>query len=239
MSNNPPEIHHPDGILFIVSGPSGAGKTTLIERVRNDLAEKLDIRLHFSVSHTTRTPREGEIDGKHYHFVSRSTFEAMVERGEFLEWAHVHDQMYGTSNAEVLSRLKQGQDVILDIDVQGARQIANNPLLEPHSLSVFIFPPTFHELERRLRARGLNSEEQIDRRLQKALSEIEEGYSGSQRERSIYDYIVINDDADVATENLKAAIIARKLKSKSVLDSLQEMARSFKEERSGRFASGR
>ncbi|HWS73211.1 MAG TPA: guanylate kinase, partial [Thermoanaerobaculia bacterium] len=105
-----------------MSGPSGAGKTTLIDRVRNDL-DPLGITLYFSVSHTTRRPRIGEADGKNYHFVSDETFRGMIERSEFLEWAHVHEQLYGTSKAEVCARLDAGQDVILDIDYQGAKQI--------------------------------------------------------------------------------------------------------------------
>src|SRR6476619_886663 len=129
MSSN----FHPDGTLFIVSGPSGAGKTTLINRVREQL-EPIGITLYFSVSHTTRRPRTGEIDGSSYHFVPTERFAAMAERGEFIEWAFVHEQRYGTSKAEVLSRLQRGEDVILDIDYQGARQIAEDPELEPRSL---------------------------------------------------------------------------------------------------------
>ena len=149
MSSN----FHSDGTLFIVSGPSGAGKTTLIDRVRKDL-DPLGITLYFSVSHTTRKPRTGEEDGRSYHFVPRETFEAMVARGEFIECAFVHEQRYGTSKGEVLGRLKDGQDVILDIDYQGASQIAKDAELEPRSLNVFIFPPSFEHLEQRLRDRG-------------------------------------------------------------------------------------
>src|ERR1700746_1601058 len=118
MSSN----FHPDGTLFIVSGPSGAGKTTLIQRVRAQLAP-IGINLYFSVSHTTRRPREGEENGRSYHFVSDAHFAHMVERGEFLEWASVHAHRYGTSKNEVLHRLERGEDVILDIDYQGAKQI--------------------------------------------------------------------------------------------------------------------
>src|ERR1043166_8262050 len=129
MSSN----FHPDGTLFIVSGPSGAGKTTLINAVRHQL-DPIGIRLYFSVSHTTRKPREGEIDGVSYHFVSKEAFEGMASRGEFLECAHVHDHEYGTSVAEVSARLEGGQDVILDIDYQGAKQIAERPDLNDRSL---------------------------------------------------------------------------------------------------------
>jgi len=225
MSNRTTLNFHPDGTLFIVSGPSGAGKTTLIQRVKEAL-EPLGVRLHFSVSHTTRAIRAGEQEGVDYHFLSEHAFEAMANSGEFLEWARVHGNLYGTSIQEVQTRLDRGEDVILDIDVQGAKQIAASDSLRPHSLSLFLFPPSFEELERRLRGRGLNSSEDIEMRLQKALSEIEQG-------SNFYDYVVINDDVDIATECLKAAIVARKLTSKSALQALQQMARRFKGERNG------
>lgn len=224
MSNNLPPGSHPDGILFIVSGPSGAGKTSLIEKVRAELALR-GHNLYFSVSHTTRVPRTNEVDGTNYYFVSHERFTQMVEQEEFIEWAHVHGQMYGTSRQEVLERLNQGEDVIVDIDVQGARIISREDGLRRHSLSVFVFPPSFEELERRLRSRGLNSEGDIQRRLEKASDEIEQGLN-------FYDYVIINDDLDVAAENLKAAIIARKLNTSSVIARLREMSRSFKEGRS-------
>ncbi len=225
MSSN----FHPDGTLFIVSGPSGAGKTTLIQRVRTEL-QPLRIELYFSVSHTTRKPRAGEIPGYSYHFVSDEEFQGMIGRGEFLEHAHVHAHWYGTSKGEVSSRLLAGQDVILDIDYQGAKQIADEPELKARSLSVFIFPPTLDVLEQRLRSRGLNSEEEIDLRLRKAIAEIDEG-------KGFYDYIIINDHLDVATECLKAAIIAKKLQTKTALEAIATMAERFKEEdRNGRTA---
>ena len=181
MSSN----FHPDGTLFIVSGPSGAGKTTLINRVREQLAP-LGIELYFSVSHTTRKPRNGEIAGESYHFVSDEDFDGMVSRTEFLEWAHVHAHRYGTSKGEVSHRLERGQDVILDIDYQGARLIADDPELKSRSLNVFI---------------------------------------------------IINDNLEVATECLKAAIIAKKLQTRTALEAIGRMAERFKEEdRNGRTA---
>ena len=227
MSSN----FHSDGTLFIVSGPSGAGKTTLINEVRKHL-EPLGIRLYFSVSHTTRKPRAGEEEGKNYYYVAMERFEQMATAGEFLESAHVHAHRYGTSKAEVVSRLDRGEDVILDIDYQGARQIGDDPELEPRSLNVFIFPPSIEALERRLRDRGLNTDAEIEIRLRKALDEIDAG-------KEFYDYIIINDALPEATECLKAAIIARKLKTKAALESIHEMAERFKEERDGRFARGR
>lgn len=228
MSSN----FHSDGTLFIISGPSGAGKTTLINAVSAHLKE-IGLALYFSVSHTTRQPRAGEVEGKNYYFVSAQQFTAMVDRGEFLEWAHVHEQRYGTSKSEVVGRLKSGQDVILDIDYQGAKQIANDRDLKERKLNVFIFPPSLEVLERRLRERGLNSEGEIQTRLRKAIDEIEAG-------KEFYDYVIINDDLKVATECLKAAIIAKKLQTKTALDAIDRMAERLKEEeRNGRIARGR
>jgi guanylate kinase len=225
MSSN----FHPDGTLFIISGPSGAGKTTLINRVQESL-RALTIELYFSVSHTTRSPRAGEIDGISYHYVSHEHFMSMVEQGEFLEHAHVHAHLYGTSRGEVVGRLQAGQDVILDIDYQGAKQIANDADLSARSLSVFIFPPSLDVLERRLVNRGLNTSSEIDLRLRKAIDEINEG-------KDFYHYIIINDDLEVAAECLKAAIIAKKLQTKTALEAIAVMAERFKEEdRNGRTA---
>lgn len=223
MSSN----FHPDGTLFIVSGPSGAGKTTLINRVQESL-RALTIELYFSVSHTTRRPRAGELEGINYYYVSEEHFRGMVAEGEFLEWAHVHANLYGTSRAEVSGKLREGRDVILDIDYQGAKQIAGDPELQPRSLSIFIFPPSLDVLERRLVNRGLNTNAEIDLRLRKAIDEINEG-------KDFYDYIIINDDLDVASECLKAAIIAKKLQTKTALDAIRTMAERFEEEdRNGR-----
>jgi guanylate kinase len=222
MSSN----FHPDGTLFIISGPSGAGKTTLINRVREQL-EPIGIRIYFSVSHTTRKPRPGEIDGVSYHFVTLDRFEQMVQSREFIECALVHEQRYGTSKSEVIQRLGRGEDVILDIDYQGAKQIADDPDLSHRSLNVFIFPPSFEHLEQRLRDRGLNTESEIQTRLQKAIDEIDAG-------KDFYKYVIINDDLDVATECLKAAIIAQKLQTRTALEAIAHMAERLKEERNGR-----
>ncbi len=222
---------HSDGTLFIVSGPSGAGTTTLIQRCRQQL-EAIGVNLYFSVSHTTRRPRNGEVEGKSYYFVSPDQFQAMVDRGEFLEWAHVHEQRYGTSKAEVVGRLNRGEDVILDIDYQGAKQIADDPWLSERSLNIFIFPPSFDVLEQRLRDRGLNTEQEIRTRLGKAISEIN-AY------KDFYRYVIINDDLDVATECLKGSIIAKKLQTKTALEAIRAMAERFKEEQNGRTPRGR
>jgi guanylate kinase len=227
MSSN----FHADGTLFIVSGPSGAGKTTLINKVREQL-RPLGLELYFSVSHTTRRPRQGEVEGKNYYFVNHDQFRRMIDNGEFLEWAHVHEQLYGTSKMEVLSRLRRGEDVILDIDYQGARQIAGDAELNERSLNVFIFPPSLDVLERRLRDRGLNSDQEIETRLRKAIDEIDAG-------KEFYHYVIINDDLAVATECLKAAIIAKKLQTKTALEAINKMTERFKEEQhNGRTARG-
>jgi len=172
------------------------------------------------------------VDGKSYYFVSEERFRDMIARGEFLESAFVHEQLYGTSKKEVVDRLNRGEDVILDIDYQGAKQIAAHRDLNERKLNVFIFPPSLDILEQRLRDRGLNTDQEIDTRLRKAIDEIDAG-------KEFYDYIIINDDLKVATECLKAAIIAKKLQTKTALAAIDKMAERFKEERDGRFARRR
>jgi len=163
--------------LYIVSAPSGSGKTTLLQHLLPIFKE-----LRFSVSHTTRQPRTGEKNGVDYYFIERSEFLSMVDRGAFLEWAEYYGQLYGTAHAFVEQQLAAGFDVILDIDVQGARQVKSRI---PEAVAVFILPPSYSELERRLRSRRLESDEAIHRRLEIAKSEIP--YYRD------YDYIVINE----------------------------------------------
>jgi guanylate kinase len=158
----------------------------------------------------------------------------MVGAGEFLEWARVHEQRYGTSRGEVVGKLQRGEDVILDIDYQGAKQIAEDSDLKERKLNVFIFPPSLDVLEQRLRDRGLNTNEEIETRLRKAMDEIEAG-----KRKDFYDFIIINDNVMVATECLKAAIISKKLQTKTALEAIARMAERFKEERDGRFARRR
>ncbi len=188
------------GELFILSAPSAAGKTTLKNRLFSRHRE-LARRLAFSVSHTTRPPRSGEVDGKDYHFVDRREFEALIAVDGFLEWAVVHGRHYGTGRAEVEKLCRSGTDVILDIDVQGARQVLER---QPQVPAIFILPPSYGELERRLRCRGLDDAEQIERRLLAAREEME--YLDS------YDYVIVNDDLDRATEALAAILLARRLR---------------------------
>jgi len=165
------------GNLYIVSAPSGSGKTTLLQNLLRTFKD-----LRFSVSYTTRSPRGGERNGVDYFFTDRASFLSMVERGEFLEHAEYYGQLYGTGRSYVEEQLESGKDVVLDIDVQGARQVKAK---SPGAIAIFILPPSFEELERRLRSRMLESEEAIRRRLEIARGEI-------QFYRD-YDYIIVND----------------------------------------------
>jgi guanylate kinase len=199
--------------LFIVSSPSGGGKTTLISRLL--LRHRDD--LHFSVSHTTRPRRNGETDGREYHFVSAKVFREMANRDEFLEWAEVHGNLYGTAKREVLPRLLAGQDVILDIDVQGVRQVKAR---YPASIAVFILPPSSAELSRRLRDRGLDDEAQIEKRLANAAREIDEVAQ--------YDYAIINDDLDRASGALEAIVTAARLRPARLQEAVGRIRKQFR-----------
>ncbi|WP_027962650.1 guanylate kinase [Halomonas halodenitrificans] len=183
------------GTLFVVSAPSGAGKTSLVR----ELVESLD-GIQVSTSHTTRVRREGEIDGVNYHFVDVPAFEAMIERGEFFEYARVFDNYYGTSRPAVQAALAAGQDVILEIDWQGARQVREQL---PEAVSVFILPPSREELERRLSGRGTDEHAVIERRMRDAVSEMSH--------HDEYDYLLINDDFTTALDELRALVVSRRL----------------------------
>ena len=185
------------GKLIVVSGPSGAGKTTVI-----DLAMKRLPELRFSVSATTRAPREGEKEGEDYFFVTKERFLEMVERGELLEHAEYVGNFYGTPREPVERQRGQGLDVVLDIEVQGANQIKT---MLPETVAVFLTTPGFAELERRLRLRGTETEETIRNRLARAREEF-----GSV---DLYDYIVINDDPDVAADELCSILTAEKCRT--------------------------
>lgn len=178
------------GSLFIISAPSGAGKSTLVRAL---LAEDPDIRL--SVSHTTRTPRAGERDGEHYHFTDVDSFTAIKDQGDFLEYAHVHGNWYGTSRRWIEQQMSIDQDVLLEIDWQGARQVMK---LLPDAVSVFILPPSLTELERRLRGRGTDPEAVIARRMAAAGQELAQAPQ--------YDFVIINDDFQTALQALKSVI---------------------------------
>ncbi len=186
------------GRLFVISAPSGAGKTTLLRGVMSCL-----VKVNFSVSHTTRNPREGEVDGVDYHFVSRDTFGQMIADNMFLEHAEVHDNFYGTSHAAIEEQLQDGFDVILDIDVQGAAILRKNPQVE--AAFIFIAPPSLVELERRLRGRGTENEEKVQVRLINARTEL--------LSSSKYEYLIVNSDINEATNLLQAIILAERSKS--------------------------
>ena len=184
------------GLLFVITAPSGAGKSTLI----NALLEA-DPTLKLSISYTTRPPRSGEKNGREYHFVDEPAFLAMRERGEFLESAQVHGNRYGTSKKVILDALGRGEDLVLEIDWQGAQQVRK---LYPDTVGIFILPPSVGELERRMRSRGQDSEEVIQRRLNNAREEL--------THQGEFNYRIINKDFDTARHDL--AEIIRKERSK-------------------------
>jgi len=182
------------GTLFIFSAPSGAGKTSLVKGLLDSTGY-----IGVSVSHTTRSPRPGEENGKHYHFVSTDEFQQMVNRGAFLEHAQVFDNFYGTSQEWVESELSEGRDVILEIDWQGAAQVRR---LMPDTVSVFIAPPSIEALHERLKKRGQDDEQTIARRMRDARKEM--GHYGE------YDYLIINDNFENTVEELRSIVIARR-----------------------------
>lgn len=182
------------GILFVVSSPSGGGKGTLIRRVLNNVPH-----LSYSVSYTTRTPRNGEIDGREYFFVNPERFEQMVAANEFLEWARVHGNYYGTSARQVSLEVDEGRDIILEVDVQGADSIRR---LVTDSVSIFILPPSYDVLRKRLMSRGTDSAEELQLRLRNAPEEISH--------YAAFDFVIINDDADHASAQLASIINAER-----------------------------
>jgi len=185
------------GRLFVISGPSGAGKSTVISKALDGLTN-----ICFSVSVTTREPRKGEIDGKDYFFIDKEKFHRMVENDELLEHASYVDNCYGTPRSYVENMLSNGTSVILDIEVQGAKQVKEKM---PEAIMVFVIPPSLVELENRLRNRKTDSEERIRARLERAREE----YS----EANFYDYIVINNDVSVAAEEFKSVVISEKCRA--------------------------
>ena len=188
------------GILYIISAPSGSGKTTLVNELR-----KYVKHLEFSVSFTTRLPRGSEQDGREYHFIARDRFEVMIERGEFLEYAQVFGQYYGTAKSVLLQAAERGNDLLLDIDVQGERQVKEKM---PAAVSIFVLPPSRTELESRLRKRSrsenVNDEAVIVRRLDTARKEIEQ-YPN-------YDYILINDHLEQSSDRLQAIVLGERIR---------------------------
>lgn len=196
-----------EGIIFVISAPSGAGKTTLCKELIDFFPD-----LRQSVSFTTRAMRPAEKAGRDYHFISASSFAMMVDKGEFAEWAEVHGHYYGTALATLDACRQNGCDVLLDIDFQGAEQLRRN---YNRAVFIFIVPPDMAELERRLRLRGTESDEVINHRLENARSELQAG--------DWYDYLVTNDDFDSALSKLKAIVIAEACKRSRISFSVAEL----------------
>src|SRR5512137_296641 len=202
-------------MLFVITGPSGCGKSTLIKKVRRSLGD-----LEFSVSHTTRERRSSESDGVDYHFVSERVFERMVREKRFLEHARVHGHLYGTSRAEVEAKSRRG-DILLDIDVQGARQVRARV---PGATLIFIMPPVAAELRRRLVSRREDSPEAVARRLKNARAEV--------RAYAEFDFVVVNGDLDRAVADLKTVIRAARHRPEAMAAEVRPILRSFAKGRS-------
>jgi guanylate kinase len=200
------------GLLFIVSAPSGAGKTTLVERLVLETP-----RLTMSRSYTSRPARPGEIDGVDYNFVTRERFEAMVRAAEFLEWAELFGNLYGTSAADTERHLNAGRDVVLVIDVQGARQVRCRT---SEVLTVFVMPPSSAVLEQRLRGRSQDSEEAIQRRLGVAREEV--------AAFTEYDFIVINDEVDAAVASLRAVVVGERARRERMRPIAERIVQTFR-----------
>jgi guanylate kinase len=203
--------NEPRGLLFIVSAPSGTGKTTLVER-----AVQCVPRLRMSRSYTSRPARVGEKDGVDYNFISRERFESMVQAAAFLEWADVFGSYYGTAAADTEAVLASGDDLVLVIDVQGARQVRSRGI---ETVSIFVLPPSADILEQRLRGRSKDSEEQIQRRLAVARREI--------GEYNRYEYVVINDEVESAVDRLRAIIMAERARVTPMRREAERIIRTF------------
>jgi len=196
-----------EGVLYVISAPSGAGKTTLCKEI-------IDIfpNLRHSVSYTTRPPRNGEVHGRDYFFVGKEEFDRMIEAGEFAEWAEVHGNLYGTSLATLKESRSEGIDLILDIDCQGARQLKGR---FEGGVYIFVLPPSIEELRRRLEHRSSDTQDVIERRIHNASGEI--------KEARWYDYIIINDKFSVALEQLKSVLIAEQCRTSRLLQGLSRI----------------
>jgi guanylate kinase len=199
------------GLLFIVSAPSGAGKTTIVERLVEEMPQ-----LRMSRSYTSRAARQGEIDGVDYNFVTRARFEAMAAAGEFLEWADVFGNLYGTCAADTERMLAAGDDVVLVIDVQGARQVRSR---QSGAICVFVMPPSDAVLEQRLRGRSKDAEPAIRRRLSVAKDEV--------AAFSEYDYIVVNDELASAVDRLRSIVIAERARRARMCQVAEQIVRTF------------
>ena len=200
------------GILFVVSAPSGSGKSTLVKRVLREVPG-----LRFSISHTTRPPRDGEQNGVDYFFVSLEEFQTMIRDGKFVEHAMVYGNHYGTTWREIEAARATGEDVLLDIDVQGAAQVRER--FGPDIPSVFVLPPSYEILEQRLRGRSSDGDEEIRRRLEMARREI--------NQFDQYDYAIVNDNVDRAAEVLRSIIAAHRARRSRLKDKIVEIIQTF------------
>lgn len=195
------------GMLIVVSAPSGAGKTSLCREIRKVIAN-----LGYSISHTTRSPRVGEVDGHDFYFVPEAEFRLMIDRGEFAEWARVHANLYGTAARSLEEALKRGEDIMLDIDTQGARKLR---IRYPHGVFVFVVAPSMKDLELRLRERQSDAPQEIARRMARAVDEI-----AAWRE---YDYLIVNRHLDEAVRQLQCVIEAERCRTTRLSLSLPDL----------------
>jgi guanylate kinase len=200
------------GLLFIVSAPSGTGKTTLVERL-----VQIVPNLHLSRSYTSRSARAGERDGVDYNFISPSRFEEMVQANEFLEWADVFGNYYGTCAGDCENELAQGRDVVLVIDVQGARKVRGRGI---ETVGIFVLPPSAAILEQRLRGRSKDSEDQIRKRLDTACREV--------GEYAQYEYVVVNDELEAAVDRLKSIVLAERARVKAMRPATEKIIGTFR-----------
>ena len=199
------------GLLFVVSAPSGTGKTTVAERLVQVVPD-----LSLSRSYTSRAARPGEVDGIDYNFITRAVFEQMIASEAFLEWADVFGNLYGTSAADAEAHLAAGQDLVLVIDVQGARQVRAR---RPGTVGVFVLPPSFAVLERRLRGRSADTEEAMQRRLQTARDEVVAF--------SEYDYVVVNDELEACVDRVRAIVLAERARLRSMREMAEDIVGTF------------
>jgi guanylate kinase len=195
------------GQLYVISGPSGVGKSTIIHLLMKDLPG-----LGYSISHTSRRPRDKEVDGVDYHFVDRETFKKMIQKGDFVEWAEVYHDWYGTSFLSLRSQVEKGVDVMMDVDIQGAKNIRSH---FEQSVLIYVMPPSLELLEKRLRDRATDDEAAIRTRFEKALREMKACLS--------YDYIVINKDLPEAVENLKSIVISDRCRTSRQMSRVKQM----------------
>ncbi len=197
--------------FFVISGPSGAGKSVLIQRILQDLPS-----IRFSVSSTTRAPRPGEVDGVNYHFLSRDQFQHDIDTGRFLEHAQFSGNFYGTNRHEIEEAAKAGHDLLLDIEVQGARQLQEKGV---EAVYIFVIPPSFAELERRLRSRNTESEAAIERRLKQASDDVSHLHQ--------YQFVIVNDNLEEAYSRLRSIFVAERSRRQRMETTLEPILASF------------